>query len=109
MAIAAVISNCLLLFFSTDELRIFFYKQFDVDFYQQVGIIEYCDMMLKQQGFYNLSSFNYYEVHLLWLLVGVEHGIILVKQVIAAFIPDTPGWVTKALIRVELKKAELGQ
>jgi hypothetical protein len=40
-------------------------------------------------------------VHLLWLLVGVEHLIILVKQLMAGLIPDTPQWVYKALVRVE--------
>jgi uncharacterized protein (UPF0335 family) len=57
----------------------------------------------------NLSSDNYYEVHLLWLLVGVEHGIILIKQLMAGLIPDTPQWVNRALLRVELTKSELGQ
>lgn len=45
----------------------------------------------------------------MWLLVGVEHGIILVKQLMAGLIPDTPDWVNKALVRVELRKSELGQ
>ena len=47
MAIAAVISNCLLLFFSTDRLRTFFYQQYGKDYYQQINIIRYSDMLLK--------------------------------------------------------------
>ena len=66
-------------------------------------------MLLKQQGFTDLSADNYYEVHLLWLLVGVEHAIILIKQFMAGLIPDTPQWVSRALLRVELTKSELGQ
>ena len=55
-----------------------------------MNIIAYADMLLKQKGFFDTSTDNYYEVHLLWLLVGVEHGIILIKQMMADLIPDTP-------------------
>jgi len=41
--------------------------------------------------------------------VGIEHGIILIKQLMAGVIPDTPQWVSRALLRVELTKSELGQ
>jgi hypothetical protein len=41
--------------------------------------------------------------------VGIEHCIILIKQLMAGLIPDTPQWVSRALLRVELTKSELGQ
>ena len=41
--------------------------------------------------------------------MGIEHGIILIKQLMAGVIPDTPQWVSRALLRVELTKSELGQ
>lgn len=41
--------------------------------------------------------------------MGIEHCIILIKQLMAGLIPDTPQWVSRALLRVELTKSELGQ
>ena len=72
-------------------------------------MIAYCDSLLKQQGFFNLSSENYTEINLLWILVGVEHAIIIIKQFMAEAIPDSPDWVVKALLRVERQKNELGK
>lgn len=52
MALAAVISNCLLLYFSTPTLHTYIETWF---------------------------GDNVKEVMLLWILVGVEHGIIIIK------------------------------
>jgi hypothetical protein len=67
MGIAAVITNCCLLYFSSKALKTWINDRFDI------------------------SS----ETSILWILVGVEHLIIIVKFVCAEAIPDIPGWVTK--------------
>lgn len=74
MAFAAVISNCLLLYFSTPVLRKWIEAQLD-DAYQ--------------------------EVYILWILVGVEHAIVIIKTLCSALIKDVPGWVEKSQRRVE--------
>lgn len=37
---------------------------------------------------------------MLWILVGVEHGIIIIKQLCSSLIYDVPGWVEKSQQRV---------
>jgi hypothetical protein len=48
-------------------------------------------------------------VYLLWIIVGVEHAIIIIKQICAEVIPDVPGWVQKSqeLVKREKKKLQL--
>lgn len=43
----------------------------------------------------------------MWILVAVEHGIVVVKQLCAALIADVPGWVAKSQQRVEREERQL--
>lgn len=74
MALAAVISNCLLLYFSTQSLHTWVNWQF--------------------------FESNYEEVYLLWILIISEHVIILIKYLVSALIPDVPIWVNTSLTRI---------
>ena len=65
MALATVISNCVLLYFSTSSLKNFMEERF------------------------NFHS----EVYLLWIIVAIEHAILIVKTLCAALIKDIPEWV----------------
>ncbi len=80
MAITAVLTNCLLLYFSTPTLH------------------EWVRMQLGEQ---------YQEVYLLWILVGVEHAILIIKQFCAELINDVPDWVEKSQRRVEREEKNL--
>ena len=82
MAIAAVISNCLLLYFSTPVLT---------------------KWVLTQ------SDGRYDDTTILWILVGVEHGIVIIKQLFAALILDVTGWVEKSQQRVEREEQSLAE
>ena len=39
---------------------------------------------------------SYKEVFILWILVGIEHFIIFVKEISALSIKDVPNWVEKS-------------
>ena len=80
MAFAAVISNCILLYFSTPVLRKWIEERLD-DAYE--------------------------EVYILWILVGVEHAIVVIKILCSALIEDVPGWVEKSQRRVEREDKNL--
>lgn len=72
MAIVAVISNCLLLYFSSPTLKAWLSDTFE------------------------LQS----EIYLLWIIVCIEHFIITVKVLCSMTINDMPSWVRKSYARV---------
>lgn len=73
MALATVISNCVLLYFSTKAVRNFMENQLQ------------------------LNS----DLYLLWIIVAIEHAILLVKGLTSAIIKDVPDWVEKSQLRIE--------
>eukprot|EP00347_Sterkiella_histriomuscorum_P016772 403351910 len=73
MAIVAVISNCLLLYFSSPTLKSWLTETFEVES----------------------------EIYLLWIIIALEHFIILVKVICSVTINDMPGWVQKSFTRVK--------
>jgi Calcium-activated chloride channel len=93
MAFAAVVSNCLLLYFSTNSL-------FN---WLKSHLAELNPLALEDTSAETYRTFLY----LLWIIVGVEHIIVLVKQLTSELVPDVPGWVEKAQLRVERQQNEL--
>ena len=74
MATVAVISNCLLLYFSSPRLRSFIAE--------------------------NIGP-NYEDTYMLWIILGVEHVILAIKYFFQAIMADMPGWVDKSLKRIK--------
>jgi hypothetical protein len=85
MAFAAVVSNCLLLYFSTNSLR---------EWLKTTSI-----------GLGPTTGEN--DVYLLFVIIGVEHCIVLIKQLVAELVPDMPPWVEKAQLRIERQENEM--
>ena len=46
-------------------------------------------------------------MYLLFLIIGVEHCIVLIKQFVAELVPDVPPWVEKAQQRIERLEKEM--
>ena len=87
MAFAAVVSNCLLLYFSTNSLREW--------------------LKTTQIGLGPTTGQN--DIYLLFLIIGVEHCIVLIKQLVAELVPDVPPWVEKAQHRIERQEEEMAK
>ncbi len=79
LAIAAVISNCLFLYFSSPTLRAWLSDVFDITI----------------------------EAYSLWIIVGIEHFIIIMKVWSANAIADIPVWVKKSLDRVNTETEKI--
>lgn len=87
MAFAAVFSNCLLLYFSNTSLRAW--------------------LKTTSIGLGPKTGEN--DVYLLFIIVGVEHCIVLIKQLVAELVPDVPSWVEKGQQRIERQEQEMEQ
>ena len=79
MAIVAVISNSLLLYFASPTLKGWLSSQFEIET----------------------------EIYLLWIIVGVEHVIITIKYIVQIVIADVPAWVKKSADKIESIKDRL--
>lgn len=79
MAIVAVISNSLLLYFSSPTLRSWLAETFELES----------------------------ELYLLWIIVAIEHFIILVKVICSVTIIDMPGWVQKSFTKVKTETEKI--
>jgi hypothetical protein len=79
MAIIAVISNSLLLYFSSPTLKGWLSSNFEIET----------------------------EIYLLWIIVAVEHVIITVKYIVQVMIDDVPAWVKKSADKIESVKDRL--
>ncbi|CDW83357.1 anoctamin-like protein [Stylonychia lemnae] len=79
MALLAVITNSLLLYFSSPTLKGWLSSTFELDT----------------------------EIYLLWIIVGVEHIIIAMKYIVQVLINDVPAWVKKSADRIENVKDKL--
>jgi len=87
MAFAAVVSNCLLLYFSTNSLREW--------------------LKTTKIGLGPTSGQN--DIYLLFIIIGVEHCIVLIKQLVAELVPDVPPWVEKAQHRISRQEEEMAK
>lgn len=72
MALAAVLSNSLLLYFSSPTLQRWLKETLEIDS----------------------------DLYLLWIIVAIEHFILTSKFIMSEIINDVPGWVQKTLSRV---------
>jgi hypothetical protein len=75
MAIVTVVSNMALLYFSSPRFKSVFLGEFK--------LIE--------------------DIKVLWVLIGIEHGIILLKFFLEFTIKDRPTWVEKAQLKIEFE------
>ena len=79
MAVTTVVTNSLLLYLASPNFKLFFQERFDI----------------KQ------------ETTMMWIIIAIEHAIIIIKFLLQSVINDRPGWVDKVQKKIEYEEDKL--